>query len=947
MSTLNQVIGPVVALALVGACSDQSETGSETTNATAQAESILEFEKYQLENGLTVIFHIDRSDPVVAVTLTSHVGSARELPGRTGFAHLFEHLLFLESENLGKGGLDKLSARVGGSGANGSTSRDSTNYLQTVPKDALEKIIWAEADKLGYFINTLTDPVLAKEKQVVKNEKRQGVDNQPYGHVSYVVSKNLYPDDHPYNWTVIGSLEDLQNATLQDVKNFYDRWYVPNNVTLAIAGDFDPAEARVWVEKYFGEIAPGENVTPLDKRAATLAQTKRLYYEDNFARLPELRLTWPTVYQYHPDAWALDVLAQYLSEGKAAPLNQVIVDEKKLASNVFMFGQNSELAGEMALLVRAFRGTNLNDVQAAFDEAFERFEANGISERDLNRIKISQEVSLYNSLGSVLRKAVQLGLYEVFAGDPGFIDQDIRNIQAVTAEDVMRVYETFIKGRAHIATSFVPRGRAADVLAGSVLADVVEEQIIQGAEQEVDPSIVATYERTTSSFDRTIEPPYGAPAIVRVPDVWEAQLENGLRVYGIENGELPLVQFELTLRGGQLLDAPDKVGVANLVAMVMNRGTATKTPAELEVAIEELGATISIGAGREEISVSGSTLARNYAATMALVTEMLLEPRWDAEEFELSKLSAANAINAQLSNPNAIAGNVYRRLIYGDDHILSHNILGTEETIASITLDDLRRFYAANFSSGLANLHVAGAVSRDEVLAALGALEAGLVNREVYIPEYELPGMPDAARIYFYDVPGAKQSVLRFGYPALAATDADYYPARIMNYILGAGGFASRLMQELREGKGYTYGIGSSFSGTTIPGPFTVSSGVRSNVTYEASQLIKNILEQYGATFTEADLDVTKNFLLKSKARSFETLGAKLLMLQFISAYDWSYDYVKEQDRIIDAMTVARVAELAAQYIRPERMIYLVVGDAETQYERLKQLGLGDPLRLN
>ena len=511
----------------------------------------------------------------------------------------------------------------------------------------------------------------------------------------------------------------------------------------------------------------------------------------------------------------------------------------------------------------------------------------------------------------------------------------------------MRVYETFIKGCAHIATSFVPKGRAADVLAGSVLGYVVEEKIIQGAEQEVDPSIVATYERTASSFDRTIELPYGAPAIVRVPDVWEAQLENGLRVYGIENGELPLVQFELTLRGGQLLDAPDKVGVANLVAMVMNRGTATKTPAELEVAIEELGATISIGAGREEISVSGSTLARNYAATVALVTEMLLEPRWDAKEFELSKLSAVNDINAQLSSPNAIAENVYRLLIYGDDHILSRNILGTEETIASITLDDLRRFYAANFSSGLANLHVAGAVSHDEVLAALGALEAGWVNREVHIPEYEMPSMPDAARIYFYDVPGAKQSVLRFGYPALTATDADYYPARIMNYILGAGGFASRLMQELREGKGYTYGIGSSFSGTTIPGPFTVSSGVRSNVTYEASQLIKNILEQYGATFTEADLDVTKNFLLKSKARSFETLGAKLLMLQFISAYDWPYDYVKEQDRIIDAMTVARVAELAAQYIRPERMIYLVVGDAETQYERLKQLGLGDPLRLN
>ena len=224
----------------------------------SQTDFSVQFERFTLSNGLQVVFHIDRSDPVVAVALTSHVGSAREKAGRTGFAHLFEHLLFLESENLGKGGLDKLSARIGGSGANGSTSRDRTNYFQTVPNDALEKMLWAEADKLGFFINTVTEPVLAKEKQVVKNEKRQSYDNNPYGHTSYVIDKNLYPQNHPYNWQVIGSLKDLQNATLQDVKDFYRRWYVPNNVTLVVAGDFDTAQAKDWVEKYFAEIPRGE-----------------------------------------------------------------------------------------------------------------------------------------------------------------------------------------------------------------------------------------------------------------------------------------------------------------------------------------------------------------------------------------------------------------------------------------------------------------------------------------------------------------------------------------------------------------------------------------------------------------------------------------------------------------------------------------------------------------
>ena len=236
------------------------------------------YQKFVLPNGLEVVFHIDRSDPVVAVNLTAHVGSAREVAGRTGFAHMFEHLLFLESENLGKGGLDKLSAKIGGSGANGSTSRDRTNYLQTVPKDALEKMLWAEADKLGWFINTVTDAVLEKEKQVVKNEKRQSSDNRPYGHNWFVIDQNLFPQDHPYHWQVIGSLADLQAATLDDVKQFFKRWYVPNNVTLTLAGDFDPVQAKKWVEKYFTEIPSGAPIKPLKKRAATLTQTKKRYH---------------------------------------------------------------------------------------------------------------------------------------------------------------------------------------------------------------------------------------------------------------------------------------------------------------------------------------------------------------------------------------------------------------------------------------------------------------------------------------------------------------------------------------------------------------------------------------------------------------------------------------------------------------------------------------------
>lgn len=907
----------------------------------------IDFQKFTLPNGLDVIFHIDRSDPVVAVSLTAHVGSAREKAGRTGFAHMFEHLLFLESENLGKGGLDKLTARIGGSGANGSTSRDRTNYLQTVPKDALEKMLWAEADKLGWFINTVTDPVLAKEKQVVKNEKRQGVDNVPYGHTSYVIDKALYPADHPYNWQVIGSLEDLQNATLSDVKEFFRRWYVPNNVTLVVAGDFDPVQAKKWVEKYFSEIKRGEEIAPLAKRPGVVGETVKLFHEDNFARLPELTMAWPTVEQYHPDSYALNVLANYLTRGKKAPFYQVIVEDKKLAPNVNMFNRESELAGQMMLSVRAFNNKDLDEVAAAINESFLKFEKEGISEKDLDRIKAGQERQFYNSLSSVLGKGVVLAQGNLFANDPGYVEKDIRSILNVTTSDVKRVYEKYIKGRNYVATSFVPKGKPELALDNSKKAEVVEEKIVQGAEDEVDPNVTAAYQKTPSTFDRSVEPPYGPSPEVKVPAVWETKLSNGLRVYGIQNAEVPLVQFEIVIDGGMLLEDINKVGVSNLMARMMTQGTARRTPQELEEAIQQLGASINVSGGTEEVTVSVSTLAKNYDATLALVEEILLEPRWDAKEFDLAKQSTVSQIRQLEGQPNAVAQNKYNELIYGKDNIRSRSPLGTIESVGSITLDDLKSYYAKNISPTVARMHVVGAIDKGKVSSSLADLNKKWTAKKVNIPSPATLAAPARSVVYFYDIPDAKQSVIRFGYPALAATDKDYYPAVVMNYILGGGGFASRLTQQLREGKGYTYGINSSFSGGTSPGPFTIASGVRTNVTLESAQLVKDIVQNYGNTFTEADLDTTKSFLIKSNARAFETAGAKLTLLDNISRFGWKPTYVKDREAIVKAMTVQQIKDLSARYLNADKMIWLVVGDAKTQLPRLKELGFGDPVLLN
>jgi zinc protease len=904
----------------------------------------IDFQKFTLPNGLDVIFHIDRSDPVVAVNLTAHVGSAREKSGRTGFAHLFEHLLFLESENLGKGGLDKMSARIGGSGANGSTSQDRTNYLQTVPKDALEKMIWAEADKLGWFINTVTDPVLAKEKQVVKNEKRQGVDNAPYGHTRYVINKALYPANHPYNWQVIGSLDDLQNASLGDVKEFFKLWYVPNNVSLVLAGDFDPVQARKWVEKYFSEIARGPAIAPLAKRPGSIARTVKLAHEDNFAKLPELTMTWPTVEDLHPDSYALEVLAEYLSETKRAPFYKVLVEDSKLTSKVQIGNQTAELAGQFMLRVRAFEGKRLDDVAGAVEQAFAAFERDGIAEKDLNRIKAGLETRFYGAVSSVLGKSALLAEYNYLTGNPGHVTHSVKQTLAVTPADVRRVYDTYIKGKPFVATSFVPKGKLALALTGSATAEVVEEKVVQGAEAAVDPSAQAAYVKTPSAFDRSQEPAYGAAPSVKVPQVWNSTLPNGMRVHGIQNSEVPLVQFDIAIDGGQLQDRLDKTGVANLTARMMTQGTAKRTPQELEEAILQLGATINVAAQSEDVRISVTTLARNYPATLALVQEILLAPRWDEKEFALLKQSVLSQIRQQQAEPNAVASSNYKTLIYGNANIRSRNILGTAESVNAITIDDLKQYYAANLSPSVARMHVIGALPKAAISRSLAALGTQWKAHPVTPVAAAAPAAQPAAKVYFVDVPDAKQSVLQVGYRALAATDADFYPATVSNYILGGGGFASRLTQQLREGKGYTYGISSNFAGSKSAGPFTIGSGVRSNVTLESTQLIREILQQYGATYTQADLDTTKDFLIKSNARAFETSAAKLGMLENISKFGWQPDYIKDREQIVKAMTLPQIQALSQKYLDPSKMVWLVVGDAKTQLPRMKELGFGEPV---
>jgi len=920
-------------LTLIG-CQDVSDLKTDDS-----AKLSVEFEKYELENGLDVILHQDKSDPIISIAIQYGVGSNREKTGRTGFAHLFEHMLFQESENIPQDQFFKKIQDAGGT-LNGGTWKDGTVYYEIVPKNALETILWMESDRMGFLINTVTESAFYNQQEVVQNEKRQRVDNNPYGHTGWVLDKNLYPEGHPYNWQVIGELEDLQNATVDDVKEFYDRFYGPNNATLVLAGDFEKEEAKVLIEKYFGEIKRRQEVTRLEPQPITISETKRFYHEDNFATAPQLNIVWPTIQQYTDDAYALDFLGEILSSGKKAPLYKVLVKEKDLTSSTQAYNNSQELAGEFQITITANNDKNLKDVETAIFEAFDMFEKAGVTDRDIERIKAGQETEFYNGISSVLGKSFQLAQYNVFAGDPGFIVEDIENIKKVTKEDVMRVYEKYIKGKPFIMTSFVPKGKIELIAANSEKAPIVEEEIKDNIDKKVEDAN-SEIVKTPSNFDRSIEPAQGTPPALNIPTSWTAQLSNGIKVIGIEQNEIPTVNFSLIIQGGHLLDDRAKNGVANLMTDIMMEGTATKTPEELEEEIELLGASINMSTSNESIMIRGNTLTRNFEKTMKLVEEILLEPRWDEEEFALIKTKTINQIQRSAANPNTVAGQVYNKLLYGEDHIFSLPAIGTEESVAAITIDDLKAFYNKNYSPSISSFQVVGKINKELALENLRGLEANWAAKEVIIPEYPISNNRDKASLYFVDIPDAKQSVINIGYIAIPRTDKDFYPVEVMNYKLG-GSFSGNVNMILREEKGYTYGARTGFSGSKIPGKFTASSSVRTNTTGESVQIFKDQISEYKNGISEEDLEFTKNAMIKSNARRFETQFNLLGMLQEMSEYDLPANYIEGEEQVIRAMTLEQHRALANKYLDESKMAYLVVGDAATQFAQFKKMGFDE-----
>jgi zinc protease len=577
-------------------------------------------------------------------------------------------------------------------------------------------------------------------------------------------------------------------------------------------------------------------------------------------------------------------------------------------------------------------------------EAFQQFETDGFTEADLERIKAQTETNFYNGITSVLGKSFQLATYNEFAGSPGFISEDIQNTLAVTSEDILRVFNTYIKDRPYVLTSFVPRGELELVAENSERFIIPEDP--EGLTSAAAGMDVPAVEPLPSSFDRSVEPPKGPAPSITLPTVWTHTYANGLRLYGIEQHEVPLVQFSMTLQGGALKDDIDKVGVANLVTDIMMEGTANRTPLELEEAIDELGARIFLSTGRQSIGLTANGLSSKAGAVFGLVQEILLEPRWDETEFARIKDETIENINRQSVNPGAVASNVFGKLVYGGHSLLGVNPMGTAESVESISIDDLKAYYEENFSPSVAHIAIAGDITQAEAIALFEPLEGSWPAKDVAAATWPEPGPQAQTGLYFVDIPGARQSQIYVGHLGLPRTHPHFHAAGVMNYQLG-GNFNGVLNMILREEKGFTYGAGSRFSGGLYPGTFFGSSSVMSAATRESVEIFRDEIARYREGVSEEDLAYTKDAMILSNARRFETIGALVGMLNTIATYDEPFDYVLQEEQETREMTLERHRELAQQLLDPGRMIYLVVGDAATQMNQLRGLGLGDPIQLD
>lgn len=911
----------------------QKPEATDAANPVAQ-ESYIPYEKYTLDNGLTVILHKDDSDPLVHVDVTYHVGSAREDVGKSGFAHFFEHMMFQGSEHVADEQHFKVITESGGN-LNGSTNTDRTNYYQTVPANQLEKVLWLESDRMGFLLPAVTQEKFENQRETVKNERAQRVDNQPYGLRFEKTGEALYPEGHPYSWSTIGYVDDLDRVSVADLKAFFKRWYGPNNAVLTIGGDIDVAQTKQWIQKYFGAIPAGPEVSEPDPQPVTLDKTRFVTLEDN-VHLPLLQITFPTVYARHPDEAPLDVLSDILGGGKTSLFYKNLV-KSGVAVQAGVSHPCRELACEFQLIALANPAVSgsLADLDRAISDTLKEFEKRGVMPDDLARTKASIEASTVFGLQSVAGKASLLASNETFEGQPDLVAEDLRRYLSVTAEDVMRVYRKYIKGQSAVVLSVVPEGQTELAAAPQNFTfpgrDIPES--IALADDVSAPVIV-------DDIDRSTMPEAGPVPVVKVPEYWESTIAPGITVLGITSDETPTVTLSISLEGGMLLDPAGKEGTAILTALMMNESTKRYSNEAMANELAKLGSSISFSAAGRYTQIYVSSLTKNIDATLALLDEKLFSPAFLDEDFSRLKERVIQGMQQQQKTPSVLAKRARDLVLFGENNRVSYPDEGTLSSLQNITLDDVKAFYQKYYSPAKASIVTVSDLSQASITRSLSFL-SDWQGEDYKIKGYAPFPVYDEQNLFLVDKPGAVQSVVYVVKRSLKYdATGEYFRARLMNFPLG-GAFNSRINLNLREDKGYTYGASSSFLGGKTLGWFEVSTDLTAANTAEGIEEIFNEINHYREEgMTEQELTFMRNAFTLSDALDYETPGSKARFLRQLQSFNLPDDYRTTQVEILRNIDTQALQSLAKKHLTTDTMQVIVVGDKETLMPQLNALGI-------
>ncbi|MGN2616017.1 M16 family metallopeptidase [Aliivibrio fischeri] len=941
---MKKILSLSIVLALAG-CSKSEFEAPKTTDLPKgvtlveqvlpkEGSTVIPYQKYTLDNGLTVILSPDHSDPLVHVDVTYHVGSAREEIGKSGFAHFFEHMMFQGSENVGDQQHFKIITEAGGT-LNGTTNRDRTNYFETVPANQLEKMLWLESDRMGFLIDAVSQKKFEIQRSTVKNERGQNYDNRPYGLIYEKMGEALFPQGHPYSWQTIGYVEDLDRVDVNDLKAFFLRWYGPNNAVITIGGDLDSKQTLEWVNKYFGSIPRGPEVENAPKQPVTLKENRYITLEDRIQQ-PMVMIGWPTTYRGEETEASLDMLATLLGDGKTSLLYQELVKTGKVV-DAGAFHDCAELSCTMYVYAMTDSGKN-NDLSTAYKEVMdvlEKFDKEGVSKADLEEVQGSAEAGAIFGLQSVSGKVSQLASNETFYGNPNQLEKQLAELKAVTPEKVSQAFDTYMANKYKVTLSVVPKGETQlEVQKPNFVTpkrDLPEYKKIDENSLDV--------RRAVDDFDRSIMPQPSKGVTAKAPDIYRANLSNGIEVLGTEAIETPTIQLQIAIPSGNRYVPKGKEGLASLTAAMMEEGTTTSSSEELQKKLDKLGSSVSFNSGSYTTTISVASLTKNIDQTLAIVDEMLFEPAFEQADFDRLQKQAVEGLVYEHQRPSWLASQATREILFKGT-IFDRSPDGSLASVQALTLDDVKAFYKQTYTPIGTQIVSVGDINKSDLINKLAFLSDWKgATPEILAPQ-RLPTLNEQ-KIYLVNKPNAPQSVVRFvrqGMPFDAT--GELYQTQLANFNLG-GNFNSRINQNLREDKGYTYGAGGYLMGNKEIGMSIFYAQVRANVTVESIKEFISEMDKFKKDgMTVDELNFMRLAVGQQDALKYETPGQKARLLGKILTYSLDDDFIDEQNELIETLGRDKLNSLAAKWFDPAQYQIVVVGDEKELLPKLKSLGI-------